>query len=145
VGVYSFYLRSGDGASATLEAFELGGDEHGPARALKMLAEHRHSSYVAVWANQGAGTAAQAAMPGAAPPEMPSRAVRYEECGLAVRARAEAQRWVEAYCAAEDRTDLLRVADGVERSLEQGVLQPDDCAFWHAVSADLRRRAMRGI
>lgn len=47
--MYTFFLCSGDGHAASFESFELGGDEHAPARALKMLAEHPSCSYVAVW------------------------------------------------------------------------------------------------
>lgn len=47
--VYTFYLCSGDGAATSFEAFDLGGDEHAPERALKLLGEHPSCSYVAVW------------------------------------------------------------------------------------------------
>lgn len=49
MAIYTFYLCSGDGAATSFEAFELGGDEHAPARALKLLGEHPSCSYVAVW------------------------------------------------------------------------------------------------
>jgi hypothetical protein len=47
--IYTFYLCSGDGCSSTFEAFELGGDEFAPQRALRLLAEHPSCAYVAVW------------------------------------------------------------------------------------------------
>lgn len=46
---YTFFLHSGEGIAASLEGFELGGDEFAGARALKMLAEHPSCSYLAVW------------------------------------------------------------------------------------------------
>jgi hypothetical protein len=49
MAVYTFYLCRGDGASTSFEAFELGGDEQAPGRALKLLAEHPSCAYVAVW------------------------------------------------------------------------------------------------
>jgi hypothetical protein len=49
LAIYTFYLCSGDGRASTFEAFELGGDEFAPGRALRMLAEHRSCAYVAVW------------------------------------------------------------------------------------------------
>ena len=47
--MYTFYLCSGAGDAVSLEAFELGSDEHAPERALKMLQEHPSCAYVAVW------------------------------------------------------------------------------------------------
>jgi hypothetical protein len=52
VAIYTFYLCASDGRSTTFEAFELGGDEFAPQRALEMLAEHRSSAYVAVWSEE---------------------------------------------------------------------------------------------
>lgn len=49
MAMYTFYLYRGDGAAASLEAFELGSDEYAPERALKMLREHPSCAYVAVW------------------------------------------------------------------------------------------------
>jgi hypothetical protein len=49
MAIYTFYLCSGDGASTSFEAFDLGGDEYAPERALQMLAEHPSCAYVAVW------------------------------------------------------------------------------------------------
>lgn len=49
MSIYTFYLCSGDGASISFEAFNLGGDEYAPERALKLLGEHPSCSYVAVW------------------------------------------------------------------------------------------------
>jgi hypothetical protein len=50
LAIYTFYLCAGDGAASSFEAFELGGDEFAPERALKMLSEHPSCAYVAVWA-----------------------------------------------------------------------------------------------
>ena len=47
--IYTFYLCSGDGSASSFEAFELGGDEHAPERALRLLGEHPSCSFVAVW------------------------------------------------------------------------------------------------
>jgi hypothetical protein len=47
--MYTFFLCSDDGTAPSFESFELVGDEHAPARALQMLAEHRSCSYVAIW------------------------------------------------------------------------------------------------
>ena len=47
--IYTFYLCSGDGSASSFEAFELGSDEHAPARALRLLGEHPSCSFVAVW------------------------------------------------------------------------------------------------
>jgi hypothetical protein len=52
LAIYTFYLCACDGRSTTFEAFDLGGDEFAPERALKMLAEHRSSAYVAVWSDE---------------------------------------------------------------------------------------------
>ncbi|HEY8003797.1 MAG TPA: hypothetical protein VIE16_06180 [Phenylobacterium sp.] len=49
MAIYTFYLCARDGASTCFEAFELGGDQQAPARALKLLGEHPSCSYVAVW------------------------------------------------------------------------------------------------
>lgn len=49
MAIYTFYLCAGDGGAASFEAFELGGDEFAPARALRMLSEHPSCAYVAVW------------------------------------------------------------------------------------------------
>lgn len=49
MAMYTFYLCSPDGASASFEAFELAGDDKAPERALKLLGEHPGCAYVAVW------------------------------------------------------------------------------------------------
>jgi hypothetical protein len=49
VSIYTFYLCTGGGCASTFEAFELGGDEFAPERALRMLSEHPSCAYVAVW------------------------------------------------------------------------------------------------
>lgn len=52
MAIYTFYLCTGDGSSTSFEAFELGGDEFAPARALKMLREHPSCAYVTVWCEE---------------------------------------------------------------------------------------------
>jgi hypothetical protein len=47
--LYTFYPCQPDGGSGTFEAFDLDADDQVPALARKMLAEHAHSVYVAVW------------------------------------------------------------------------------------------------
>lgn len=49
MSIYTFYLCSGYGTSTSFEAFDLGGDEYAPERALRLLGEHPSCSYVAVW------------------------------------------------------------------------------------------------
>ena len=46
--IYTFYLRSGGGPVSRFEAFELGGDEFAPARALRMHSEHPACAYLTV-------------------------------------------------------------------------------------------------
>ncbi len=49
MAIYTFYLCNPDGRSISFEAFELGGDNSAPERALKLLGEHPSCAYVAVW------------------------------------------------------------------------------------------------
>ena len=47
--LYTFYPCHPDGGSSTFEAFDLDADDQVPAFARKVLAEHSHAAYVAVW------------------------------------------------------------------------------------------------
>jgi hypothetical protein len=49
MAMYVFYLCGQDGCSPSFEAFELGGDQAAPERALKLLGDHPGCAYVAVW------------------------------------------------------------------------------------------------